>query len=1420
MRFIHLYKYIYSLLLVALLASCGGHSHDISPSSREVSLSRDIAELRYKDASLLDTLGTELLALARDNNEMKMVALNAKAYSALMKMDYVYAVELYKSVVDSSSCEIERLVADVGLMTISYRTSRNREFFDYRARALDRIARINEDVEYLSDADRERFFSAKIEFGIVSICYFSSLSMLKEKNESLEFLKLNAGKTTNEHLKIYAGMIIANNDGDALQRLCLLYEGLQDARNEKVSWLEANYGLLLAISLRDSTVLNGWNSVEPRMVDMLAPDSVGFYDIPLYLADCAIEGFDAHGDYYMKIEAMTVKASCHTQKGEYEKALDILDSNALYEINDYYNYFYPNTINETRSLINVDADYALVNGSIDSLYNIPECILSVRREASCAFAGLGDSYWMNNRDAYVELVKKTRNNMLYESRVSIVEANIPKLRWFSIASILLLWVVSVSVMLYYKRRKRYEKIYSARLKHLQVVSRQLISSLPQELVDKERLCSHISSLLCDNFSDLQSRMKFSISLPLACDGEFGNLYEFELRYIDGTSDMLYVATTVPLGNEGYALLALLVPHVAVAIEEGMRLVSISDEQERVEEQHKAYALYLAEHKRENLLKRVSVSVVMSMRPFMDRVMNELRALPATEDVGDAERKLRYVAELTDRLDDLNVILERWIKMRQGELNLKIENFSLNELFSIIEKSSMRLRTKGVDLSVAGGSAVVKADRALTLFMINTLVDNASKFTPSGGSVSLGAVEGDGYVEIAVEDTGVGISQTDIDRILGEKVYDASSIGTDNDMLPKKSKGGGFGLMNCKGIIEKYKKTDEMFSVCSMGIESAKGKGSRFFFRLPKGVVKCIVVLLSLFPASLFAKDPTLVDLKAHADSVYAKNVEHDYESAIREARHALGILNEYYVAQTGGSDTLVLERGNAAELRWWRDGLFASDDELISDVYHNIIDLRNEISIAAMALKDWDLYRYNNYIFITLYTNVHESKGLVEKYDSARQEVAVYEAIIALSCFLIFILVAYCLVSYMRHNIVQRNDEQLMIELNRRLLDIAAIEERLSGDELLQRIADEIYGSLEESMRIKKLTISLRPAADAARIDATSPVNVGLDRNDIFINGVIESGKPFLSRDGMLRVLPLMVNADGEPLIVGALKIVTARPLSSDEVIAIELVAGYAASVAHHAIGRVAMGYMALEEVAEETERMKYEENRLHVQNMVMDNCLSVIKHETIYYPSRIRELANRAIADISGRDSSVTEMRELMEYYSSIFGILSNCAKRELDDSGFSVSRVQLKSIFASMQRYTARRAAKKGIDLKLDFEPTELEVSVDTDLVEFLFESLVEASFACTKPGHLLLRAVDSHETVRIELVDNRRTIESQKVAEMFAPSGYNINSEGGVDGMEYLVAKEIIRLHEDITGKRGGRIEARSDVSGTVIMFALLK
>ena len=46
---------------------------------------------------------------------------------------------------------------------------------------------------------------------------------------------------------------------------------------------------------------------------------------------------------------------------------------------------------------------------------------------------------------------------------------------------------------------------------------------------------------------------------------------------------------------------------------------------------------------------------------------------------------------------------------------------------------------------------------------------------------------------------------------------------------QKNKGHGFGLMNCKGIIDKYKKTNEIFRVCLFRIESELGKWQPFLF---------------------------------------------------------------------------------------------------------------------------------------------------------------------------------------------------------------------------------------------------------------------------------------------------------------------------------------------------------------------------------------------------------------------------------------------------------------------------------------------------------------------------------------------------------------------------------------------------------------
>lgn len=82
----------------------------------------------------------------------------------------------------------------------------------------------------------------------------------------------------------------------------------------------------------------------------------------------------------------------------------------------------------------------------------------------------------------------------------------------------------------------------------------------------------------------------------------------------------------------------------------------------------------------------------------------------------------------------------------------------------------------------------------------------------------------------MSDDGPGLSEEDVNRILGEKVYDSGAIGmgtaADTEEL-RRQKGSGFGLMNCKGIIEKYRKTNAVFSVCCFSIDSILGKEAVF-----------------------------------------------------------------------------------------------------------------------------------------------------------------------------------------------------------------------------------------------------------------------------------------------------------------------------------------------------------------------------------------------------------------------------------------------------------------------------------------------------------------------------------------------------------------------------------------------------------------
>ena len=328
--------------------------------------------------------------------------------------------------------------------------------------------------------------------------------------------------------------------------------------------------------------------------------------------------------------------------------------------------------------------------------------------------------------------------------------------------------------------------------------------------------------------------------------------------------------------------------------------------------------------------------------------------------------------------------------------------------------------KNISLEVDESNLWVKADKILTLFMVNTIADNARKFTPEGGSVKVEAREGDEYVEISITDTGKGMTEEQaaeafsVERMVFAEDTAGASQTDGNSLAHNREKGHGFGLVNCKGIIEKYKKLSHLFKVCDIGVESTLGKGSRFFFRLPKGVARttmACLLALAFGNASAANNNPWLYKAAQLVDSVKKCNANDRYDDAVAQAGAALACINQAYreiVSQ--GADTLVMESNKSVlqpEILWYHDRLPID--------YDNLLTLRNEIAIAALSLHNWSLYSYNNKVYTSLYKEMSADSTL-PGYCSGMQktESNKYMAVGILIILLLLILLAYFLLYY-RH---------------------------------------------------------------------------------------------------------------------------------------------------------------------------------------------------------------------------------------------------------------------------------------------------------------------------------------------------------------------------------------------------------------------
>jgi len=160
------------------------------------------------------------------------------------------------------------------------------------------------------------------------------------------------------------------------------------------------------------------------------------------------------------------------------------------------------------------------------------------------------------------------------------------------------------------------------------------------------------------------------------------------------------------------------------------------------------------------------------------------------------------------------------KLESGMLEIRKEKVPVLEVFdAVLETMQTIAEKKNVHLSLSGASATVFADRERLVQIIANLVSNAIKFSPNGGTVSLGAEESYSYVELTVADQGRGVPAN-----MTAVIFDRFRQIERGDMTERR--GTGLGLAICKQLVELHGGT----IACS----SEPGKGSLFTVRLPKG----------------------------------------------------------------------------------------------------------------------------------------------------------------------------------------------------------------------------------------------------------------------------------------------------------------------------------------------------------------------------------------------------------------------------------------------------------------------------------------------------------------------------------------------------------------------------------------------------------
>jgi signal transduction histidine kinase len=262
-------------------------------------------------------------------------------------------------------------------------------------------------------------------------------------------------------------------------------------------------------------------------------------------------------------------------------------------------------------------------------------------------------------------------------------------------------------------------------------------------------------------------------------------------------------------NRDVALLKTFADQAVIAIE-NVRLFKELEAANRgleVASQHKSEFLANMSHElRTPLNAIIGFSEVLSEKMFGE--LNEKQE----EYSKDIHASGQHLLSLINDILDLS-------KIEAGRMELELSAFhlptALDSALTLVRERAGRRRI-ALHLSVDDRLGPIQADERKVRQVFLNLLSNAIKFTPEGGRIDVAAMPKDGFVEVSVRDTGVGIAPEDQEAVFEE----FRQVGT----ADKKVEGTGLGLTLCRKFVELHGG--------KIWVKSLVGEGSTFTFISP------------------------------------------------------------------------------------------------------------------------------------------------------------------------------------------------------------------------------------------------------------------------------------------------------------------------------------------------------------------------------------------------------------------------------------------------------------------------------------------------------------------------------------------------------------------------------------------------------------